>query len=68
MITHTHTHTPPTTHPGPLPTVVLGEHDLSLGARSVQDFEALADVDLLWDIRSGGEEARFATGEASRIA
>ena len=46
----------PTTHPGPLSTVVIGEHGLSLKAYSVQDLKALAVVDLLWGIRSGGEE------------
>ena len=44
---------PPSAQPAvpPLPTVEIGDRDLTLEARSVQDLEALADVALLWGIR-----------------
>ena len=49
----------------PLPTVVIGKRDLSLGAHSVQDLGALADAVLLWDIRdtaTARESAREGPG------
>ena len=53
---------PPSAEPAgaPLPTVEIGERDLALEARSVQDLEALGDVALLWDIRDRvtAEESR----------
>ena len=47
----------------PLPTVEIGDRDLTLKARSVQDLEALADVALLWDNwdRATVEESRGET-------
>ena len=33
-----------------LPTVVIGKHDLSFESHSIQDLDALADVELLWDV------------------
>ena len=43
-----------------LPTVVIGNQDVSMEAHSVQDLEALSGAVLLWDIRDGAtaEKAR----------
>ena len=40
-----------------LPTVAIGKHNLSFESHSIQDLDALADVELLWDVR--GEEAKM---------
>ena len=34
-----------------LPTVEVGNRDVSLEAHSIQDLEELADVSMLWDVR-----------------
>ena len=44
--------------PAMLPTVVIGNHDLSLESHNAQDLEAHAD--LLWNIRSGASEGSAA--------
>ena len=41
-----------------LPTVAIGKHDLSFESHSIQDLDALADVELLWDVRGEGAEMR----------
>ena len=41
-----------------LPTVAIGKHDLSFESHSIQDLDALADVELLWDVRGEGAETR----------
>ena len=41
-----------------LPTVAIGKHDLSFESHSTQDLDALADVELLWDVRREGAETR----------
>ena len=41
-----------------LPTVTIGKHDLSFESHSIQDLDALADVELLWDVRGEGAEMR----------
>ena len=33
-----------------LPTVAIGKHDLQFESHSIQDLNALADVELLWDV------------------
>ena len=38
-----------------LPTVAIGKHGLSFESHSLPDLDALADVELHWDVR--GEEA-----------
>ena len=43
--------TPAATAIAKLPTVVIGKHDLSFESHSIQDLNALADVELLWDVR-----------------
>ena len=35
-----------------LPTIEVGNRDVSLDARSIQDLEELADVSMLWDVRN----------------
>ena len=40
-----------------LPTVAIGKHDLLIESHSIQDLDALADVELLWDVR--GEVAKM---------
>ena len=41
-----------------LPTVAIGKHDLSFEshrrAASIQDLDARADIELLWDVRGEG--------------
>ena len=37
-----------------LPMVAIGKHDLSFESHSVQDLGALADAELLWDVRGEG--------------
>ena len=37
-----------------LPTVAIGKHDLSFESHSIQDLDALADAELLWDVRCVG--------------
>ena len=41
-----------------LPTVAIGRHDLSFESHSIQDLDALADAELLWDVRGEGAEMR----------
>ena len=41
-----------------LPTVAIGKHDLSFESHSKQDLDALADVELLWDVRAEGADTR----------
>ena len=41
-----------------LPTVAMGKYDLSFESHSIQDLDALADVELLWDVRGEGAETR----------
>ena len=41
-----------------LPTVAIGKHDLSFESHSIQDVDALADAELLWDVRGVGAEIR----------
>ena len=42
--------TPTITPIGKLPTVAIGKHDLSFESHSIQDLNALAGVELLWDV------------------
>ena len=46
-----------------LPTVVIGNWDLSLKAHSVEDLQALADCLMLWDVRDRATEEE-SRGEA----
>ena len=41
-----------------LPTVAIGKHDLSFESHSIQDLDALADVELLWDVRGEGAKTQ----------
>ena len=43
-----------------LPTIEVGNRDVSLEAHSIQDLEELADVAMLWDVRdrATAEEGR----------
>ena len=50
--------TPAATPIAKLPTVAIGKHDLSFESHSIQDLDALADAELLWDVRSEGAETR----------
>ena len=50
--------TPATTSIAKLPTVAIGKHNLSFKLHSIQDLDALADVELLWDVRGEGAETR----------
>ena len=50
--------TPDATSTAKLPTVAIGKHDLSFEAHSIQDLDALADAELLWDVRGEGGETR----------
>ena len=48
--------TPDTTSIAKLPMVAIGKHDLSFESHSIQDLDALGDVELLWDVRGEGAE------------
>ena len=50
--------TPAATSIAKLPTVAIGKHDLSFESHSIQDRDALADAELLWDVRGEGAETR----------
>ena len=50
--------TPAATSIAKLPMVAIGKHDLSFESHSIQDLDALADVELLWDVRGEGAETR----------
>ena len=50
--------TPAATSIAKLPTVAIGKHYLSFESHSIQDLDALADVELLWDVRGEGAETR----------
>ena len=50
--------TPAATSIAKLPTVGIGKHDLSFEAHSMQDLDALADAELLRDVRGKGGETR----------
>ena len=50
--------TPAATPIAKLPTVAIGKHDLSFESHSIQDLDALADVELRWDVRGEGAETR----------
>ena len=50
--------TPAATPITKLPTVAIDKHDLSFESHSIQDLDALADVELLWDVRGEGAETR----------
>ena len=50
--------TPAATSIAKLPTVAIGKHDLSFESHSIQDLDALADGELLWDVRGEGAETR----------
>ena len=54
----TRTAKPAATPIAKLPMVAIGKHDLSLESHSIQDLDALADVELLWDVRGEGAETR----------
>ena len=41
-----------------LPTVAIGKHDLPCESHRIQDLDALADVELLWDVQGEGAETR----------
>ena len=48
-----------------MPTIAVGNRDVSLEAHSVQDLEELADVSMLWDVRdrATAAESRQETDE-----
>ena len=48
--------TPTATSIAKLPTVAIGKHDLSFESNSIQDLNALADAELLWDVQGEGAE------------
>ena len=50
--------TPAATSIPKLPTVAIGKHDLLFESHSIQDLGALADAELLWDVRGEGAETR----------
>ena len=50
--------TPSATPIPKLPMVAIVKHDLSFDSHSIQDLDALADVELLWDVRGEGTETR----------
>ena len=54
----TPTATPAATSIPKLPTVAIGKHDLPFESHSIQDLDALADAELLWDVRGEGAETR----------
>ena len=41
-----------------LPTMAIGKHNLSFESHSMQDLDALPDVELLWDVRGQLAEMR----------
>ena len=41
-----------------LPTVAIGKHDLTFESHSIQDLDALPDVELLSDVRGEGAKTR----------
>ena len=47
---------PATTPIARLPTVAIGKHDLSFESHSIQDLDALEDVELCWNVRGEGAE------------
>ena len=47
-------------HTPPLPTMVIGNHDLSMEAPSMHDLDELADGVLPWDIRDQATAAESA--------
>ena len=49
---------PITTPIAKLPTVAIAKHDLSFESHSIQDLDALEDVELLWDVLGEGAETR----------
>ena len=49
---------PTTTSIAKLPTVAIGKHDLSFESHSIQDLDALADAELLWDVQGEGAETQ----------
>ena len=46
--------TPITISIAKLPTVAIGKHDLSFESHSIQDYDVLGYVELLWDVRGEG--------------
>ena len=50
--------TPTATSIAKLPMVAIGKHDLLFESHSIQDLDALADAELLWDVRGEGAETR----------
>ena len=54
----THAATPAATSIAKLPMVAIGKYDLSFESHSIQDLNALADVELLWDVHGEGAETR----------
>ena len=50
--------TPTTTSIAKLPMVAIGKHDLSFESHCIQDLDALADAELLWNVRGEGAEMR----------
>ena len=50
--------TSPATSIAKLPTVAIGKHDPSFESHSIQDLDALADVEPLWDVRGEGAKTR----------
>ena len=65
--------TPAATSIAKQPTVAIGKHDLSFKSHSIQDLDALADSELLWDVRRRGsrdaaERTRLAWAAGWRLA
>ena len=50
--------TPAATPIAKLPTVAIGKHDLSFESHSIQDLDALADIELISDVRGEGSVTR----------
>ena len=50
--------TPAATFISKLPMVAISKQDLSFELHGIQDLDALADVELLWDIRGEGADTR----------
>ena len=55
-----HAHSPGQPTVPRLPTIEVGNRDVSLEAHSIQDLEELADVSMLWDVR---DQATAAEGQ-----